>query len=505
MSKELVPAPEAFDLFQFSESEYLDAVARIMKHRQSTIKFQSSLSSANGAILRGDYSFGRISHNYFSKSTFDGASLESAAGAGSIFIDVIFQNTNLMGSNFQNSTFDRCRFDDCKLDGSNMGASYFSDVQWTHCPSGQYNISNSYFKTCEFTETVPGNLADSVLDSVSFDNVRISNTNIEFSSFRSISTKDSVLAFSQLPYVFNGLQYIFKTSDNIRISSKINSQNSISVQEYADVLHDMVIFYSYNKEYFPLANILLAFQNYEESLSVLLQGVISATCQRDFRMCKYYCKLLTENGHFSANTLSDFYQKLYLAAPMQSWSEAQYYQYRQHMHDIREMLLENPKNHPHASLSLVTEIDASDSENIVFLLEVLDNLLHLKCSSIINQRISIAHNSPPVYLIPLCGPAVSILTISALVLTVISKVCKSYNDFAQAIINTQKIQNNIRQKKRDELETRKLENEIAKLELENEDLKEKIAAYNQQMKNCGIVIAQACFTPEDFYPMPFLK
>lgn len=505
MNKELVPAPEAFDLFQFSKSEYLDAVARIMKHRQSTIKFQSLLSSANGATLREDYSFGRISHNYFSKSTFDGASLEGVAGAGSIFIDVIFQNTNLKGSNFQNSTFDRCRFDDCELDGSNMGASYFNDTQWTHCPIGRYNISNSYFKNCEFIETVPGNLADSVLDSVSFESVRIANTNIEFSSFRSISTKDSVLAFSQLPYVFNGLQYIFETSDNIRISSKINSQNSISVQEYADVLHDMVIFYSYNKEYFPLANILLAFQNYEESLSVLLRGVMSATYQRDFRMCKYYCKLLTENGHFNANTLSDFYQKLYLAAPMQSLSEPQYYQYRQHMPDIREMLLENPENYPHASLSLVTEINASDSENIVFLLEVLDNLLHLRCSSIINQSISIAHNSPPVYLIPLCGPAVSILAISALVLTVISKVCKSYNDFAQAIINTQKIQNNIRQKKRDELETRKLEHEIANLELENEDLKEKIAAYNQQMKNRGIVIAQASFTPEDFYPMPFLK
>ena len=55
MDKELVPAPEAFDLLQFSKSDYLDAVARILKHQQSTIKFQSLLSSANGAILRGDY------------------------------------------------------------------------------------------------------------------------------------------------------------------------------------------------------------------------------------------------------------------------------------------------------------------------------------------------------------------------------------------------------------------------------------------------------------------
>lgn len=505
VDKDLTAISGAFDLTKYSRTEYQNAVTRILEHNQSAIKFQAMLSSASDAVLTGNYSLGRISHSYFTRCTFVGASLESVAGAGSIFNEVIFNGTDLQSANFQNSTFNECEFNNCKLFGSNLGSSYFKDVSWYRCPQEKYNVGSSYFKKCSFIETTPGNLADSHLNEVSFENVRLTNINIEYSSFSSVSAKNTVFPFSQMPYVFNGLQYLLETHDKIRISSKANSRNSISIHEYTDILQDMIIFYSYHKEYFPLANILIAFKRFDDALSVLLQGIVSATLQRDFRMCKYYCKLLTENGQFSINTLHTFYRHLCQAAPIHSLTEAQYYQYLQHMPDIRTMLIENPANYPHATFSLKTQIDCQDSKKISLVLGILDELIHLKESNLINQQISIAHNSPLVIIVPLCGPVVSILAVCAIILTVITSVCKSYNEVAEAIINTQIIGENAHKNEQALLEKQKLQREIEKIELENTELREKINAHRQEIKDSGIVIAHADLIAEDFNPMLFLK
>ena len=195
---DLTTIPGISDYPHYTAKQYESAVTRILCHNQSTIKFQSILSSATNAHFHGNYSMGRISHNYFSKCVFDGASLESVAGAGSIFQDVHFKNTNLTSSNFQNSSFEQCFFDTCQLGSCNIGESYFKDTTWLSCPLKSFNMGGSYFKCCEFIETRPGNLADSMLDGVYFENVRLTNMNLEFSTFKTIHSHNSIFPFSHM-------------------------------------------------------------------------------------------------------------------------------------------------------------------------------------------------------------------------------------------------------------------------------------------------------------------
>lgn len=502
--KEVSIELRAKELPIYSKDVVDDAIERILKHKQSTIKFKSVLSSASGAILDKDYSLGRISHNYFSDCVFHGASLEDVAGAGSIFADTKFLETNLCHATFQNSSFVRCYFEDSQINGCNMSECYFQDTTWKDCLLGGLNMTSSLLKDCRFIASKPGNLSDAVLENVSLENIRLTNMNLEFASFKKIQTDSVILAFSQLPYIFGGIQYIMETSDDVRISSHINSDHSISIDEYIGVLKDMEIFYSAKGEYFPLANIYLAFHQYEEALAAILCGIEHAAKQKDFRMCKYFCKLITENGQFSANTLHGLYQAICNVTPVHSLSEAQYYQYVRHMPEIRSLLMENPNKHPKAILKLESDISDRNSDQISLILSVLDELIHLNGLSLAMPSVSISHNSPIIYALPLCAAPLTILAVCALILTVISKVCKTYNDVAQAIIATQIISEKRRKAKKDQLEIQKLSQEIAKLEAENSGLQNKLESQQERITASGIIITHAQVIGQDFDPMKWL-
>lgn len=488
----------------YCDEEFVAARERILLHGQSKIKFKAELSSAVGATFSGDYSLGRISHNYFSNCNFCHASLQNVAGTGSIFEDTHFSRVNLSQSTFQSTMFERCRFDECDLEGCNMSDCFFQDTVWDNCLNGAANMSSSRLCGCTFLATKPGNLAEAVLQDVTFENVRLTNINVEFALFELLHTQNVVLPFSQLPYIFGGLQYLLQTTDNVRISSHINSTESISVDEYYRVLKDMEVFYSHQREFFPLANILLAFHRWDEALATTLWGLKEAALQRDFRMCKYYCKLITMNGHFTKEDLAILYCAICEAAPIQELSAAQYYQYLKHIPEIRSMLVENPNQYPNALLRLETQIEERDSSQTSVLLSSLDYLLHLDGSILTSPSITISHNSPEVFVISLCGTPLSILAIGAIILSVICKVCQGYNHVADAILKTQEIAKNHREAKKAELETRKLTAEVAKLERDNPELQNELIKTRKRLEQAGIVIVNASLDGQDFDPMKWL-
>lgn len=488
----------------YSDEQFAAARERILLHGQSRIKFRAELSSAVGATFSGDYSLGRISHNYFSSCYFVHALLRNIAGTGSIFKDTHFFESDLSQSTFQSTTFELCRFEGCDLNGCNMSDCVFQDTIWDRCLNGAANMSSALLRNCTFLETKPGNLAEAVLQDVILENVRLTNINVEFSVFERLRTKNTVLPFSQLPYIFGGLQYLLHTSDDVRVSSHINSSDSISIDEYYSVLKDMEIFYSHQREYFPLANILIAFQRWDEALSATLWGLKEAALQRDFRMCKYYCKLITMNGHFPKETLAVLYSAICESAPVHELSAAQYHQYLKHIPEIRSMLIENPNQHPHALLRIETQINERDTAQTGVLLSSMDQLLHLKGSNLALPSITISHNSPEIFVISLCGLPLNILAVGAFILSAIYGVCKGYNYVADAILKTQEIAKNHREAKRSELETRKLTAEVSKLERENPGLQNELTATRKRLEQAGVVIVNASFEGQDFDPMKWL-
>lgn len=307
-----------------------------------------------------------------------------------------------------------------------------------------------------------------------------------------------------MPYIFGGLTYLLNTRDNISISSHINANDKISVEEYVEALYDMIIFYSHKEEYFPLANILLALQYEKEAWQAVFAGIVMASNQRDFRMCKYFCELITSEGNIAASQMQSLYQALVKNTPVQTLTEAQYYAYNKYIPEIRAMLLDNPNNQPHGTLMLTTNITVSESENISTILSCLDSFIHLECCPLEKPSIEITHNSPLAIIIHLCGNPLIVLSVIFFILTVISKVCKTYNDIAQAIIATQNIVENNNKNAKNNLENIKLYAEIEHLKLENEQLKNTISQHNAEITQSGIIITRADVFDCDFNPYKWL-
>lgn len=488
----------------YSEEEFCAAVERLLRHKQSTIKFQSKLSSAIGTTFTGNYTLGRVGHNYFSKCIFSGASLASVAGAGSIFTMTDFIEADLSHSSFQSSTFEECSFQGCDLDGCNMSECYFQSVVWDACVRSTGNMSFSHFNNCRFLSTKPGNLAEAILEDVYMEDIRLTNMNLEFSAFVNISTRNVILPFSQLPYIFGGLKYLLETNDNVRVSSCIDGADSISVNEYVEALKDLEIFFSHQREFFPLANILMAFHRDQEALTAVLCGIQDSALQKDFRMCKYYCKLIADNGNFSEGVLKKLYDAICRATPVQELTKAQLYQYHKHIPGIRSMLIENPNQYPHAELRIETKLSNPYGQQITPLLHYLDRCLHLNGSPLTMPSISIRHNSPVVLVVSLCGTPLGILAVASLILNAVVKVCKAYNEVADSILKTQEIMQKKHETAQMKLEIRKLSAEVARLEQENPGLQQRITNAKKEITDSGIVIVRADFEAKDFDPHKWL-
>lgn len=489
----------------YTEEEYNCALNRILKHKQSIIKFKSILESANGVTLNGDYTLARISHNYFTNCIFDSASLQGAAGTGSIFNNVKFFNTNIVNAGFSNSTIDNCCFKNCKLNNSNLSNSYIRNTDWKNCELNGLNLSSSYLKECKFLGefSKPGNMNETHFDSVEIENVRFTNLNLEYSFFDNMKMNNVILPFSQIPYVFGAIEYLLYTNDNVRISSHINKFDSISISEYIEVLKDMIIFYSYKSELFPLSNILLSFGKKQEALYAALSGMVFAAKEHDYRMCKNFAQLITRSNKFHQSQLNSLYNEFINRISIKTLSEAEFFQYNKNIFEIKSILTENSDNKV-ININLKTNIENSSSNEIGLLIEILDEFTHLKGVKLINPQISISHNSPILLCVAISGLSIAKLVVTTgIILTTVAGICKSLNEIADFIIKMQTIRKNKNENddyKKDKktknrenaiINTNSLYNEMKNIETENPEINTKVETYSRAIESTETIINSA--------------
>lgn len=495
----------------YTEAEFSKAKDNILLHKQSTVKFNSILEGANGVTLNGDYTLARVSHNYFSDCIFDTSSLDSVAGTGSIFTNVKFLNTNIENAGFSNGTMDNCYFENCTLNNSNFSNSYICNTTWKDCDLKGLNISASYLINCKFSGTLtkPGNLNETHFESVELNDIRFTNLNLEYALFENIKTHNTILPFSQIPYIFGGIDYLLNTNDNVRISSHINQRESISTSEYIAVLSDMEVFYSYKNELFPLANILLSLDRKDEALYAALCGIVLSIKENDYRMCKNFAKLLTFKEFFSAEQLNSLYKEIETRISIKDLSEAEFFQYNKYIFDIRSLLTDNPNNKT-ITLSLKTNIENTDSKAASLLIDMIDHFTHLDGVNLTQPRITISHNSPLLLAVTISGLSLAkIIAITGLILTTVAGVCKSLNEIADLILKIQKIIKNRKERKDKEKEEHNkkdkeikqasaIESEIYNIEIVNPTIYTEINKYSQTIQSSSIEIDNAYVDCENF-------
>lgn len=468
--------------YTVDEKDFESAVSKLSKYNQGLSLLNQDYSKyAYGMRYTEPFQKLRIQNSNFENCTFR-AAFERTNLSGSRLNNCTFEKIEIANSNFQYSNLKNCEIKDCTIEGSNFADCYLDNVSYSNNLFVGNNFSYTHFNKCNISggELLSTSLEFSIFTDSTFRDLRLANLSMEYSEFDNVHMNNVILPFAQLPFIFNGLDYILNTNDKIAISANMKDCKSISVEEYVETFNDWKIFLFKKSLYFPLSNILLAEGNKEEALECILCGVIMTICNSDYRTLKYLCKLAAAHPCVSKSDCLKVYRRIKELIDSNLLNNEQYYNYMIHMQDIKNILVENPKCNPQLSVSLQTNILPEERKKLMYIVEFLDSIITKEYFGIDSKTISMKHNSPYEILLIVIGSIFILKEVTELIKTIISGIKVTTED----IISIRSICNYKSQSDKLDIEIKKAT--LEKERLEAEKLSLEIEQFQKEMQNAQV-------------------
>ena len=383
----------------FSKDVVDTAVANIYKHIYRDFNIKGQLSSGQGADempkdLKGTLFYQAI----FDSEVWNECDLTDASGNGTIFRDNdfynskinnvsmqycsftkdIFHNCSFIGSNFANSTFTYCAIQDSEIYGcSFLGAEFYSGIL------RNTRISSSNFELCHFRKIL-------------IEDIDLRQLTLNYAFFEDVYMKNVCLPFIQIPYTFNGLQYVFNTLDNIKISSHNSSINTIELAEYKEMIQDFIIFFNDKNQYFPLTNCYFVQDKLELAAMCNETGIRKSAALHDFRSLYFYCIQASQILKISREKRVLLYSEINTILSTTHLTVGEYHQFYLYFPMIKKLLFDIPNDNPVMTLTIHTNIDPNDYDKLSILLNALEKATNESGITLDSKHIEIRHNSPNV-------------------------------------------------------------------------------------------------------------
>lgn len=339
-----------------------------------TILYQESFCGANW--LNCDLTNASGNGTIFKKNDFNKSKINNVSFQYCSFSDDIFSNCDFKGSNFANSDFVYCAINNSVIYGcSFLGASFYSGI------IKDTEIQSSNFELCCFRRTL-------------FKNVDLRQLTLNYCFFDEVKMDNVCLPFLQIPYTFNGLQYVFNTDDKITISSHSKSQKHLSVNEYKKMIYDFVAFFESQRQYFPLVNCYLVLNKKDLAISRNKTGILKSSTNHDFRSLYFYCIQASQILKLSHNERVSLYSDINKVFTDSILTGAEHHQFCIYYPKIKKLLFDVPHNNPVMTLTVKTNIEPDDYDNLSLLLEALETISSSQGISLDSKHIEIRHNSP---------------------------------------------------------------------------------------------------------------
>lgn len=344
------------------------------------------------------YSGGHISksqyHNCdFNKVFFDGTNGDSSKFIACHFLNCKFETANFGHSDFSYSILDQnSSIYSCGFTKSNFINTLFNRVAVSGCNFIETwlvdtQIKNSTFEYCNFE--------NSMFDSVTFENMDLSKVTIDYVEFRKCSLSNVVFQFFGIIHSFNGLNLIKENEDNVFLKFP-DSPNQITGREFLLLLKDLEAYFYYKNDYFALANINIFFGENKTAYKNIVDGLNFCFNKKDFKEIKYLCKLASSNLFFTKKQLIQLYTLLTNKDVIEDMTYPEYRNYLDEIEDLKRLLIDNPYNLPQTKITIETDIDYSDTKNVVHVIESINTAYSL-VSEQSSTYLSIRHNSPDIF------------------------------------------------------------------------------------------------------------
>lgn len=424
---------------------------------------------SHGINISSDFTRKSLKRIHATDCNFDKSIFKAAAGVGSKFSNVRFIKCDFSGSNFQYCYFANTYFADGTFaKGANFSHSIFIKCSFIGIKVKECTFFDCQFQNCTFSKSAIKSitLENSVFNHCIIKNIDLGHLNLEYTKFSEISMSNVTLPPYQVAYIIGAPTYLLTTNDKIYIYT---SRGKITVKQYNNYLDDLAKYYYSQKEFFPIANIMIAFTKYDEAFDYIQRGIREAFDYSDFRMVKHFCRLAISCSSFSHLQLKFLYELITDLSYKIELNTYELHSYFINIGEIRELLLNGAENKERVEFVIKTNIDKDDLTCINELYNKINCILNMHCSDEHIDSIELRHNSPYELLVTCIDTMPSIITLIPAIyglLVVGGKALDVYQKFGEA------------QKIHQQNSLYKYDKRIKELEIIEKE--QKIASYNNE-------------------------
>lgn len=384
---------------EYSPYEITQATDKIYKHIIKDYNVRNQLGSGDGTNnMPKDLRNAIFYHESFRDCKWLKSDLTNVGGNGTIFSNNDFLNSTIDNASLQYCNFSNDVFWGCSMYGSNFANSTFSD----------FAIINGNIFGCSFVGSMlnGGIIRDTPIECSTFERCMLKNVKLEnldlrqltlnYATFDDVMMKNVGLPFIQLPYTFNGLQYVYDTTDDIYIASHEKADGKMNIARYMDMLPDFIIFFDSQDQYFPLTNCYIV--NHQQELAVQCneQGIITSALRHNFRSLYFYCLQASKILQITSAQRKQIYSKIQAALTEPALNVAEYHQFCIYYPMIKRLLFDRPTEKPVLMLSLKTNIKPNDYDRLSTLITALEEVTQPFEKKLDSKHIEIRHNSPDI-------------------------------------------------------------------------------------------------------------
>lgn len=381
---------------------------------------------SNKTVLRRKFTAKSLNHTNLCNSPVIATNFNNAALTGSYFNNCDFRNCHMDMSDFEYCEFYNCYFTSKHTVISSFNESNFLDTVFENISFSGCSFAGSFFENCTFKNVTIEytTFENSIFRNCIFQDMNMKVLNLDYIEFENPKMNCVVLPLEQIAHSIGLLEYCKQTDDNISIGS--DSTIILTKEEYWEkVIPLLEREYLYSKEYFPLSNIYLAKMEYEKANEVLHHGLQDAVSKRDFRILKFYCKLIKKSHYFDSHALHSFYHSICRLSPNPIIIEnnSLLRGYIRNIAEIKNILFDSTRK-PTLHMALLTNLSSKQHDHIGKLLSQLFGITkmgHFKIPN--NTSLKVSENSPLIIDLDVAGEEENIACIFSILLYLSNTKC----------------------------------------------------------------------------------
>lgn len=388
-----------------------EAMEQLNLHMRNKTHFKSYVFPIhNKEIITEDFSTKNERLSYYKDCNFKDCNFFEASFAGSVFI-----NCNFIDCKFDFSKFPSCDFRECnffynqsemvEIKSLDINKSIFNGCTWSKIffnsvNMEELNFNNGKFIDCKWRSV---SVENAIIRKSLLKNMRFASQNFDFMTIIDIQCENVVFPFPAMPFIINGLTYIYNTNDNIKFTSyKSGKKGRINKNEYLQLMNEFESYYVNTENYFPLTNILIAQKHLEDALISVIRGIEHSIRHRNFRMILNFCKLFKDNFLFTIQHRKKLYYIILNEISKENLSNIDYEIFSLYIGKIKEILI-GTTNNTYVIIDMKTNIDSSETEKIALIISEIEKNIQLYLFNKEEHHIELRHNSEESFLIQIAS------------------------------------------------------------------------------------------------------